>query len=72
VLAVRDPAKGERTAATMAGHTEVRRLDLADLASVRTFAAGWTEPLDVLINNAGIMRVPQGRMFVIMRQPAGD
>jgi NAD(P)-dependent dehydrogenase (short-subunit alcohol dehydrogenase family) len=72
VLAVRDPAKGERTAATMAGHTEVRRLDLADLASVRTFAAGWTEPLDVLINNAGIMRVPHGRMFVIMRQPAGD
>lgn len=60
VLAVRNPAKGERAAATMAGHTEVRRLDLADLASVRSFAAGWTEPLDVLINNAGIMRVPQG------------
>ncbi len=61
VLAVRDPAKGDRAAATMAGHTEVRRLDLADLASVRAFAAGWTEPLDYLINNAGIMRVPQGR-----------
>jgi len=29
----------------MARHTEVRRLDLADLASVRAFAAGWTEPL---------------------------
>jgi NAD(P)-dependent dehydrogenase (short-subunit alcohol dehydrogenase family) len=61
VLAVRDPAKGERAAATMAGHTEVRRLDLADLASVRAFATEWDEPLDVLINNAGIMRVPQGR-----------
>ncbi len=61
VLAVRDPAKGERAAATMTGHTEVRRLDLADLASVRSFAAGWTGPLDVLINNAGIMRVPLGR-----------
>jgi NAD(P)-dependent dehydrogenase (short-subunit alcohol dehydrogenase family) len=62
VLAVRNPAKGKRAAATMAaGHAEVRRLDLADLASVRAFAAGWTEPLDVLINNAGIMRVPQGR-----------
>ena len=61
VLAVRDPAKGERAAATMAGHTEVRRLDLADLASVRAFAAAWTEPLDLLINNAGIMRVAQGR-----------
>jgi hypothetical protein len=47
----------------MAGHTEVRRLDLADLASVRAFAAGWTEPLDYLINNAGIMRVPQGRPY---------
>ena len=61
VLAVRDPGKGERVAAAMPGHTEVRRLDLADLASVRAFAAGWAEPLDVLINNAGIMRVPQGR-----------
>ena len=61
VLAVRDPAKGERAAATMTGHTEVRRLDLADLASVQAFAAGWSEPLDFLINNAGIMRVPQGR-----------
>jgi NAD(P)-dependent dehydrogenase (short-subunit alcohol dehydrogenase family) len=61
VLAVRDPAKGERAAAAMAGHTEVRELDLADLACVRTFAAKWAEPLDVLINNAGIMRVPLGR-----------
>ena len=61
VLAVRDPAKGERAAATMAGHTEVRELDLADLASVRNFATGWAGPLDVLINNAGIMRVPEGR-----------
>ncbi len=61
VLAVRDPAKGERAAATMAGQTEVRRLDLADLASVRAFATEWDEPLAVLINNAGIMRVPQGR-----------
>ncbi len=61
VLAVRDTAKGERAAAAMAGHTEVRQLDLADLACVRAFAAGWTEPLDVLINNAGIMRVPEGR-----------
>ena len=61
VLAVRDPAKGERAAAAMAGQTEVRRLDLADLASVRAFAAEWDEPLDILINNAGVMRVPEGR-----------
>jgi NAD(P)-dependent dehydrogenase (short-subunit alcohol dehydrogenase family) len=31
------------------------------LASVRAFAAGWSGPLDVLINNAGIMAVPQAR-----------
>jgi NAD(P)-dependent dehydrogenase (short-subunit alcohol dehydrogenase family) len=61
VLAVRDTAKGERVAARMPGHTEVRPLDLAALDSVRAFAAGWTGPLDVLINNAGIMAVPEGR-----------
>ena len=60
VLAVRDPARGERAAATMSGHVEVRRLDLADLASVRAFAAGWSGDLDVLVNNAGIMMVPAG------------
>jgi NAD(P)-dependent dehydrogenase (short-subunit alcohol dehydrogenase family) len=61
VLAVRDVAKGKAAAATMTGETEVRRLDLTDLASVREFAAGWTGDLDILINNAGIMMVPQGR-----------
>jgi NAD(P)-dependent dehydrogenase (short-subunit alcohol dehydrogenase family) len=62
VLAVRDTAKGDRVAAGMPGDPEVRRLDLASLASVRAFAAGWTGPIDVLINNAGIMAVPAGRM----------
>ncbi|SHG40222.1 oxidoreductase [Geodermatophilus nigrescens] len=61
VLAVRDVARGERAAAGLAGRVEVRRLDLADLASVRAFADGWSGPLDVLVNNAGIMMVPQGR-----------
>jgi NAD(P)-dependent dehydrogenase (short-subunit alcohol dehydrogenase family) len=61
VLAVRDVAKGERNAATMPGATEVRRLELEDLASVRAFAAAWTGPLDILINNAGILMVPLGR-----------
>lgn len=60
VLAVRDPARGERAAATMPGAVEVRRLDLADLGSVRAFAAGWSGDLDVLVNNAGIMMVPAG------------
>jgi NAD(P)-dependent dehydrogenase (short-subunit alcohol dehydrogenase family) len=60
VLAVRDPSRGERAAATLDGEVEVRRLDLADLGSVRAFAAQWTGDLDVLVNNAGIMMVPPG------------
>jgi NAD(P)-dependent dehydrogenase (short-subunit alcohol dehydrogenase family) len=60
-LTVRDRAKGERAAATMRGHVEVRRLDLADLASIRDFANGLWGDLDVLINNAGVMATPQTR-----------
>ena len=58
VLAVRDVAKGE--AAGVPGEVEVRRLDLADLESVRGFAENWTGELDLLVNNAGIMAVPAG------------
>jgi NAD(P)-dependent dehydrogenase (short-subunit alcohol dehydrogenase family) len=61
VLAVRNPDKGAEAAATMTGEVEVRRLDLADLASVREFAAEFTEPVDVLINNAGVMVPPLTR-----------
>jgi NAD(P)-dependent dehydrogenase (short-subunit alcohol dehydrogenase family) len=61
VLAVRDVEKGERVAAGISGKTEVRALDLADLASVRAFADAWTGKLDVLVNNAGIMAVPRGK-----------
>jgi NAD(P)-dependent dehydrogenase (short-subunit alcohol dehydrogenase family) len=61
VLAVRDTARGEQAAAGLPGQVEVRRLDLADLASVRAFAAGWTGALDVLVANAGIMAVPEAR-----------
>jgi NAD(P)-dependent dehydrogenase (short-subunit alcohol dehydrogenase family) len=61
VLAVRDTAKGEEAAESVAGTTEVRKLDLADLASVREFAQAWDGPLDVLINNAGVMAVPKSR-----------
>ena len=58
VLAVRDVDRGAAVAAALPGQVEVRRLDLADLGSVRTFAGGWEGPLDVLVNNAGIMMVP--------------
>jgi NAD(P)-dependent dehydrogenase (short-subunit alcohol dehydrogenase family) len=61
VLAVRDVAKGERAAASFTDTTEVRALDLSDLSSVHAFAQAWTGDLDVLINNAGIMAVPEGR-----------
>jgi NAD(P)-dependent dehydrogenase (short-subunit alcohol dehydrogenase family) len=61
VLAVRDVAKGETAAASVPGDREVRHLDLADLASVRTFAEAWQGDIDVLINNAGVMRTPERR-----------
>ncbi|MCV7282640.1 SDR family NAD(P)-dependent oxidoreductase [Mycolicibacterium flavescens] len=57
VLAVRNTAKGEQAARQIGGDTEVRELDLQDLASVRAFADG-VDAVDVLINNAGIMAVP--------------
>ncbi|MGC4806022.1 oxidoreductase [Micromonospora sp. DT233] len=61
VLAVRDLDRGRAAAATMTGDTQVRRLDLADLSSVREFAAALDEPVDLLINNAGVMMTPPGR-----------
>ncbi|HEY2129854.1 MAG TPA: SDR family oxidoreductase [Streptosporangiaceae bacterium] len=66
VMAVRTPAKGERArAGILARHPgarlDVRQVDLADLASVRGFAdgllAGGT-PVDLLVNNAGLMAPP--------------
>ncbi|MFK4482752.1 MULTISPECIES: SDR family oxidoreductase [unclassified Curtobacterium] len=67
VLAVRTTAKGDAAAAEIrAAHpnadVEVRELDLADLASVRRFAEGIVgedRPVDVLVNNAGVMAPPQ-------------
>jgi NAD(P)-dependent dehydrogenase (short-subunit alcohol dehydrogenase family) len=61
VLAVRNVDKGNAAAATMPGETDVRPLDLASLASVREFAAGWDGDIDLLINNAGVMVPPLSR-----------
>jgi NAD(P)-dependent dehydrogenase (short-subunit alcohol dehydrogenase family) len=61
VFAVRDTDKGRAAADATPGTTEVRRLDLADLASVREFAGGWDGDIDLLINNAGVMVPPLGR-----------
>jgi NAD(P)-dependent dehydrogenase (short-subunit alcohol dehydrogenase family) len=60
-LAVRDTGKGEAAAAAIAGTTDVRPLDLADLASVREFASSWQGEIDLLINNAGVMVPPLTR-----------
>ncbi|MBB3045060.1 oxidoreductase [Nocardioides soli] len=57
VLAVRDVRKGDRVASELPGAVEVRRLDVADLSSVRAFAAD-IGPVDVLVNNAGVLAVP--------------
>jgi NAD(P)-dependent dehydrogenase (short-subunit alcohol dehydrogenase family) len=61
VLAVRDEERGRTAAEGITGSTEVRRLDLADLGSVRAFAGAWDGDLDVLINNAGVMAIPRQR-----------
>ncbi|MGW3986992.1 oxidoreductase [Streptomyces sp. NPDC004830] len=61
VLAVRDTDRGRAAAASVRGSTEVRRLDLADLASVRAFAESWRDPLHLLVNNAGVMMLPRQR-----------
>ena len=69
-LGVRNLAAGERTAADITAttgnqHVLVVPLDLADQASVASFAAGWEGPLHILVNNAGLMASP------LMRTPQG-
>lgn len=59
VMACRNLKKGETAASSITGEVEARQLDLADLASVQAFADGLREPLDLLINNAGIMAPPR-------------
>src|ERR1700742_4842872 len=70
-LAVRRPAAAQTVAEDIRVSTgnnavEVRYLDVSDLASVRRFCADWSGPLQILINNAGIMalqdlhRTPEG------------
>jgi len=59
VLAVRSSERGREAAERMDGHPEVRTLDLGDLASIRSFVDDLEGPIDLLINNAGIMAVPE-------------
>ena len=64
VVGVRNLQAGKEVAASIGA--EVAHLDLADLDSVRRFAADWAGPLHILVNNAGIMAVPE-----LTRTPEG-
>jgi NAD(P)-dependent dehydrogenase (short-subunit alcohol dehydrogenase family) len=64
VLAVRDVERGKQAidrirTAVPAADIDVAHLDLSSMTSVRAFGDDWTEPLDLLINNAGVMSPPK-------------
>ncbi len=64
VMASRDPGRGEAAAARVMGlvagaRVESAVLDLASLASIHSFAASQEAPLDLLVNNAGVMAPPR-------------
>ncbi|MFE4868456.1 oxidoreductase [Streptomyces sp. NPDC056682] len=67
VLACRSEERGKEAEAHIRGdvrgaEAEFRRLDLADLGSVREFASTFPyERLDLLVNNAGVMALPYGQ-----------
>jgi NAD(P)-dependent dehydrogenase (short-subunit alcohol dehydrogenase family) len=63
-LAVRNLDAGARVAAEITAATgnravHVARLDLSDRQSIAAFVAGWDGPLHVLVNNAGVMALPE-------------
>jgi NAD(P)-dependent dehydrogenase (short-subunit alcohol dehydrogenase family) len=64
VLACRNKERGQAALARLQAEVpgadaELRLLDLADLSSVRAFATGVEEPIDLLVNNAGVMALPR-------------
>jgi NAD(P)-dependent dehydrogenase (short-subunit alcohol dehydrogenase family) len=68
LMLARDPAKNDEAAGRIRASVPdadlaLGTVDLADLASIRTYAAAHlarSEPIDVLINNAGVMACPFG------------
>jgi NAD(P)-dependent dehydrogenase (short-subunit alcohol dehydrogenase family) len=63
-MAVRNVNDGELIAFDIAEETgnrkiHVARLDLADRESIAAFISDWDGPLHVLINNAGVMALPE-------------
>ncbi|MDO3635125.1 SDR family NAD(P)-dependent oxidoreductase [Mycolicibacterium sp. KC 300] len=64
VLGVRRLDAGRKVAEELRGTTgndaiEAAPLDLSDLASVASFAQAWNGPLHILVNNAGVMALPE-------------
>jgi NAD(P)-dependent dehydrogenase (short-subunit alcohol dehydrogenase family) len=60
IIACRTLRKGLEAAAAIKADVDVRHLDLADLASVRSFADS-IDSVDVLVNNAGVLGLPLTR-----------
>jgi NAD(P)-dependent dehydrogenase (short-subunit alcohol dehydrogenase family) len=63
-LAVRDTVKGGEVAAEIAKTTgneqvEVGALELTDPSSIDAFTRAWSGPLHILVNNAGVMALPE-------------
>ncbi len=63
-IAARRPDEAEKAVAELKrampeSRLRVRRLDLSDLSSVQDFAESWSDPLHVLVNNAGVMAIPE-------------
>lgn len=63
-LAVRDTAAGDLVAQDIVATTgnplvEVAPLDLASRDSIEAFCGNWTGPLTALVNNAGVMALPE-------------
>jgi NAD(P)-dependent dehydrogenase (short-subunit alcohol dehydrogenase family) len=64
LLGVRSRTKGDAALARLlqeapGASAEVAELDMALLSSIRAFAEQFTRPLDLLINNAGVMALPK-------------
>jgi NAD(P)-dependent dehydrogenase (short-subunit alcohol dehydrogenase family) len=71
-MTARDLTAGETAAAEIRDSSgnravDVRRLELADPASVDAFVDRWDGPLDILVNNAGAMAIPERTLT-----PGGD
>ncbi|MEI2671669.1 MAG: SDR family oxidoreductase [Marmoricola sp.] len=61
IMACRRVETAQAAAATLGHSVRIEQVDLADQASIKDFSLRLTEPVDVLINNAGVMQPPHHR-----------